>query len=324
MKRGLKALVLALAAVAGFAGPAPAQTFPSKEIRFINGFPAGGTSDIIGRVLAEQLSKQLGRSVVVDNKAGASGMIAAAETAKSVPDGHTILLASMAMMTVLPQMVKTNVDVDRDLVTIGNVASVYNILVVGRDTAFKNWEDVRAAAKANPEKVTCATVGSGSSQQLSCALFMALTGTKLTQVPYRGGAPAIIDMVGGRVDLMWGNMPEFMGQIRGGGLRAIGYGADSASPLLPEVPVISKTGLKDFVIHNWFGVVGPAGMSPELVKRWNEEIAKAVASPEVKQKFADNGLQIVAGPKAEFDKDIAQDRAKWGKVIKDFDIKPEN
>ena len=251
-------------------------------------------------------------------------MIAAAETAKSVPDGHTILLASMAMMTVLPQMVKTNVDVDRDLVTIGNVASVYNILVVGRDTAFKNWEDVRAAAKANPEKVTCATVGSGSSQQLSCALFMALTGTKLTQVPYRGGAPAIIDMVGGRVDMMWGNMPEFMGQIRGGGLRAIGYGADSASPLLPEVPVISKTGLKDFVIHNWFGVVGPAGMSPELVKRWNEEIAKAVASPEVKQKFADNGLQIVAGPKAEFDKDIAQDRAKWGKVIKDFDIKPEN
>ena len=117
---------------------------------------------------------------------------------------------------------------------------------------------VLSGAKASPEKVTCATVGSGSSQQLSCALFMALTGTKLTQVPYRGGAPAIVDMTGGRVDMMWGNMPEFMGQIRGGGLRAIGYGADVASPLLPEVPVISKTGLKDFVIHNWFGLVGPA------------------------------------------------------------------
>lgn len=322
MKRGLKVLVLALAMAV--AAPAMAQTFPSKEIRFINGFPAGGTSDIIGRVLAEQLTKQLGKTVVVDNKAGASGMIAALETAKSAPDGHTILLASMAMMTVLPQLVKTSIDVDKDLVTIGNVASVYNILVVGRDTAFKDWRDVQAAAKAHPEKVTCATVGSGSSQQLSCALFMALTGTKLTQVPYRGGAPAIIDMVGGRVDMMWGNMPEFMGQIRGGGLRPIGYGADSASPLLPEVPVISKTGLKDFVIHNWFGIVGPAGMSPELVTRWNEEIAKAVAAPEVKQKFADNGLQIVAGTKAEFDKDIAQDRAKWGKVIKDFDIKPEN
>jgi len=308
MKRCVTALVLALSMIAG---PVMAQGFPSKEIRFINGFPAGGTSDIIGRVLA-------------DNKAGASGMIAALETAKSAPDGHTILLASMAMMTVLPQLVKTSIDVDKDLVTIGNVASVYNILVVGRDTTFNSWQDVQAAAKAHPEKVTCATVGSGSSQQLSCALFMALTGTKLTQVPYRGGAPAIIDMVGGRVDMMWGNMPEFMGQIRGGGLRAIGYGADSASPLLPEVPVISRTGLKDFVIHNWFGIVGPASMSPELVKRWNEEIAKAVAAPEVQQKFADNGLQIVAGTKAEFDKDIAQDRAKWGKVIKDFDIKPEN
>ena len=321
MKRGVTALVLALTAMAG---PAIGQTFPSKEIRFVNGFPAGGTSDIIGRVLAEQLTRQLGKTVVVDNKAGASGMIAAADTAKSPPDGHTILLASMAMMTVLPQLVKTNVDVGKDLVTIGNVASVYNILVVGRDTPYKSWRDVQAAAKANPEKVTCATVGSGSSQQLSCALFMALTGTRLTQVPYRGGAPAIIDMVGGRVDMMWGNMPEFMGQIRGGGLRPIGYGADSASPLLPEVPVISRTGLKDFVIHNWFGIVGPAGMSPELVKRWNEEIAKAVEAPEVKQKFADNGLQIVTGSKEDFDREIAQDRAKWGKVIRDFDIKPEN
>ncbi|MBN9090963.1 MAG: tripartite tricarboxylate transporter substrate binding protein [Reyranella sp.] len=307
-----------------FAGAAQAQSFPSREIRFVNGFPAGGTSDIIGRVLAEQLTKQLGKTVVVDNKAGASGMIAAAETAKSPPDGHTILLASMAMMTVLPQMVKGNVDVDKDLVTIGNVASVYNVLVVGRDTPYKTWQDIETAAKANPEKVTCATVGSGSSQQLSCALFMALTGTKLTQVPYRGGAPAIIDMVGGRVDLMFGNMPEFMGQIRGGGLRPVAYGADAASPLLPEVPVISRTGLKDFVIHNWFGIVGPAGLSPELQKRWNEEIAKALATPEVKQKFADNGLRIVNGSKEDFDKEIAADRAKWGKVIRDFNIKPEN
>ena len=323
MKTRIMALVGALATL--LAGPAFGQAgFPSKEVRFINGFPAGGSSDIIGRLLAEQFTKQLGRTVVVDNKAGASGMIAALETAKSPPDGHTILLASMAMMTVLPQMIKTNIDIDKDLTTIGNVAGVYNILVVGKDTPYQNWKDVEKAAKAAPEKVTCATVGSGSSQQLSCALFMALTGTKLTQVPYRGGAPAIIDMTGGRVDMMWGNMPEFMGQIRGGGLRAIGYGADSASPLLPEVPVISKTGLKDFVIHNWFGLVGPAGMSPELVQRWNDELAKALASPELKQKFADNGLEIIGGTKAQFDKEIAEDRVKWGKIIRDFNIKPEN
>jgi tripartite-type tricarboxylate transporter receptor subunit TctC len=323
MNKKMAALVGAL--MLAVAAPAFGQAaFPTKDVRFINGFPAGGSSDIIGRLLAEQFTRQIGRTVVVDNKAGASGMIAAAETAKSPPDGHTILLANMAMMTVVPQMVKTGIDVDRDLTTIGNVAGVYNILVVGRDTKFKTWQDVQAEAKANPEKVTCATVGSGSSQQLSCALFMALTGTRLTQVPYRGGAPAIVDMTGGRVDLMWGNMPEFLGQIRGGGLRAIGYGADSASPLLPEVPVISKTGLEDFVIHNWFGVVGPAGMSPETVRFWNDQIMKAVASPELKQKFADNGLQIVAGTKAQFDKEIAEDRAKWGKIIRDFNIKPED
>jgi tripartite-type tricarboxylate transporter receptor subunit TctC len=311
-----------LAALLG--GPALAQGFPSKDIRFLNGFPPGGTSDLLGRLLAEQFSKQLGKTVVVDNKAGASGMIAAAEAAKAAPDGHTLLLASMAMMTVLPQMVKTTIDVDKDLTTIGNVASVYNILVVGRDTPYQNWQDVEKAAKANPEKVSCATVGSGSSQQLSCALFMALTGAKLTQVPYRGGAPAIVDITGGRVDLMFGNMPEFMGQIRGGGLRAIGYGADAASPLLPEVPVISRTGLKDFVIHNWFGLVGPANMPPELVKRWNDELRKAVADPDLQKKFADNGLQIVVGSREDFDKEIAADRLKWGKLIRDFNIKPEN
>lgn len=322
MKKKLMFLAGALAVL--LSSPALAQNFPAKDIRFVNGFPPGGTSDLMGRLLAEQLSRQLGKQVLVDNKTGASGMIAAAETAKAPPDGYTILLASMAMMTVLPQLVKTTIDVEKDLTTIANGASVYNILVVGKDAPYKTWQDVEKAAKAQPDKVTCATVGSGSSQQLSCALFMALTGTKLAQIPYRGGAPAIIDLVAGRVDVMWGNMPEYMGQIRGGGLRAIAYGADAESPLLPGLPIMSKDGLKDFVIHNWFGIVGPGGMSPDLVKRWNEEINKALASPELKQKFAENGLQIIGGSQADFDKQIAADRAKWGKVIRDFNIKPEN
>jgi len=317
------AMALAVAALA-FAAPAFAQAnFPSKEIRFINGFPAGGTSDIIGRVLAEQLSKQLGRTVVVDNKAGASGMIAAAETAKSSPDGHTILLASMAMMTVLPQLIKTNIDVDKDLTTIGNVASVYNILVVGKDTPYKSWQDVQAAAKAAPEKLTCATVGSGSSQQLSCALFMALTGVKLTQVPYKGGAPAIIDMTGGRVDMMWGNMPEFMGQIRGGGLRPIGYGSDAVSSLLPDVPVIAKTGLKDFVIHNWFGLVGPAGLPPEIAQSLGRLFLDAINDPATKPILDSRGLVAIPQDGPKFKAQIMKDRERWAAVVKAGNIKAE-
>lgn len=302
---------------------AQAQGFPAKDVRFVNPFPPGGTSDMIGRFLGEQFSKQIGKQVVVENRTGANGAIAAADVAKSPPDGHTILLASMSMMTVTPQMVQLPYDTERDLTPIGNVASVYNLLVVKSDSPFKTWQDVADAARNNPNKHTCATVGSGSSQQLSCALFMSLTGGRLTQVPYRGGAPAIIDIVGGRVEMMFGNMPEFMGQIRGGNLRAVAFGASEASPLLADVPVMSKTGLKDFVIHNWFGLVGPGGMSPDLQRRWNDELNKALAAPDLVQRFRDNGLQILGGTQAQFVEQMKSDRVKWGQVIRDFNIKPE-
>jgi tripartite-type tricarboxylate transporter receptor subunit TctC len=300
-----------------------AQAFPAKDVRFVNPFPPGGTSDMIGRFLGEQFAKQLGKQVVVENKTGANGAVAAADVAKAAPDGHTILLASMSMMTVTPQMVSLAYDVERDFAPLGNVAGVYNILVVKSDSTFKTWQDVAEAGRKNPDKHTCATVGSGSSQQLSCALFMSLTGAKLTQVPYRGGAPAIVDITGGRVDMMFGNMPEFMGHIRGGTLRPIAFGASDASPLLPEVPVMSRTGLKDFVIHNWFGLVGPGGMSADLQKRWNDELNRALAAPEIAQRFRDNGLQILGGTPAQFLEQMKSDRQKWGKVIKDFNIKPE-
>lgn len=300
-----------------------AQTFPAKDVRFVNPFPPGGTSDMIGRFLGEQLSRQLGRQVVVENKTGANGAVAAADVAKAAPDGHTILLASMSMMTVTPQMVALPYDVERDLTPIGNVASVYNVLVVKADSPFRTWQDVAEASKKLPGKHTCATVGSGSSQQLSCALFMSLTGGQLTQVPYRGGAPAIVDIVGGRVDMMFGNMPEFMGHIRGGTLRAVAFGAGEASPLLADTPVMSKTGLTDFVIHNWFGMVAPGGLSAELHKRWNDELNKALAAPEIVQKFRDNGLQILGGSSAQFIAQMKSDRVTWGKIIKDFNIKPE-
>ena len=305
-----------------FAGPALGQGFPSRDVRFINGFPAGGTSDIIGRLLAEQFSKQLGKTVVVDNKAGASGMIAAAETAKSAPDGHTILLASMAMMTVLPQMVKTSIDVDKDLTTIGNVASVYNILVVGRDTPYQSWQDVAKAAKANPEKVSCATVGSGSSQQLSCALFMALTGTRLTQVPYRGGAPAIVDMIGGRVDLMFGNMPEFLGQIGGKNLIPIAFGSPRQSPMFPDLPLISQF-VPGYSVVNWFAVFGSRGLPADLTDVWNKALRAAVAKADVQKRFFDNGMDTIIGSPVDLKATIVADRKKWAEVIQEAGMRAD-
>lgn len=300
-----------------------AQAFPAKDIRFLNPFAPGGTADMLTRFMAEQFSEQVGRPVVVENRTGAGGAIAGQEVSRATPDGHTIMLVSMGMMTVSQQIGKLPYDPERDLTPIGNIAGVYNVLVVKADSPIKTWRDLADAARKNPEKYSCATVGSGSSQQLSCAMFMSLTGTKMTQVPYRGGAPAIIDIVGGRVDMMFGNMPEFMGQIKGGALRPIGFGAAEGSPLLPNVPVISQTGLKDFVIHNWFGMVGPAGLAADVQKRWSDELQKALKSPSIVAKFRDNGLQGLPGTSAQFVDQMKSDREVWGKVIREFNIRAD-
>jgi len=313
-----------LLAAAALSMPLPAAAqdqFPQREIRFINAFPPGGTSDLLGRILADQLSQQLGQRVVVENRTGAAGSIGTAEAARAAPDGHTILLASMGIMTITPQLQALPYDVDRDLTPLANVASVYNILVANPNGPIRTWQDLVRAAKERPGGVSCATVGTGSSQQLSCLLFSSLTGARLEQVPYRGGAPAILDITAGRVEVMFGNMPEFMGQIRDGGLRAVAYGAAEASPLLPDLPVISKNGLPAFVIPNWFGVVGPGGMPPALAARWNAELNRALQAPEVQRRFVENGLQRLGGSREDFLRQIAADREKWGKLIHEHNLR---
>ncbi|HEY4254331.1 MAG TPA: tripartite tricarboxylate transporter substrate binding protein [Roseomonas sp.] len=315
------ALVAALAAL-----PIAAQAedaFLRREVRFLNAFAPGGTSDILGRILADQLSQQVGQRVVVENRTGAAGVIATQEAARAAPDGHTILLGSMGIMSITPQMQTVPYDVDHDLTPIVNVASVYNILVANPNGPIHTWQDLARIGRERPGALSCATVGPGSSQQLSCVLFQSLTGARFEQVSYRGGTPAILDITAGRVEIMFGNMPEYLGQIRAGGLRAVAYGAPAASPLMPELPVISRQGLADFVINNWFGVVGPGHMSPELVARWNAEINRAMQAPEVQRRFVENGLQPLGGTQQAFIDQILADRAKWGRVIREHNIRAE-
>ncbi len=314
-------LAAIVATVSVFATSAGAQQLKG-DVHFLNGFPPGGTSDLLGRLMAEAVGPVVGQKVLVEQRTGASGFIAAEATARAAPDGHTIFLAPMGVMTVAPVMPgqKLSIDVDRDLTPISNLAGVYNILVVTSTGQFKTVAEIIDYAKKNPGKLSYASAGNGTSQHLSGELFKRLAGVDLLHVPYRGGAPAIIDIVGGRTNMMFGNMPEFLGQIRGGGLRPIAFGAVKQSPLFPDLPLVSAT-LPEFKISNWFGVVGPAGMSPEWVGFWNRAIANVARQPKFRQLMTDNGMEILAGTPEEFKATIAADRKKWSEVIQGAGIR---
>ncbi|HEV7267251.1 MAG TPA: tripartite tricarboxylate transporter substrate binding protein [Falsiroseomonas sp.] len=315
----LSVFLLLLAAL-----PARAQDFPSKEIRFLCGFSPGGTCDLLSRILAEHLTPIFGQRVLVENRTGASGIIAADTVAKAAPDGHTVYLATMALHTILPVMpgVPIPFNIDRDVTPIANVANIYNMLVVRPDAPFRTVEEMIAYGRANPGRLTYASAGNGTSQHLSGEYFKRITGLEILHVPYRGGAPAIVDIVAGRTDMMFGNMPEFLGQIRGGGLRPLAFGAPRRSPLFPELPLINQT-LPEFEIRNWFGIAGPGNLPPAIVNRWTEALQRVGADPAFQRRMTENGMEMIIGSQAEFLETIRADRGRWGNVIRDANIRAD-
>ncbi|HYF07259.1 MAG TPA: tripartite tricarboxylate transporter substrate binding protein [Acetobacteraceae bacterium] len=320
----MKRLLLAFACMLGLALPARAQEFPSRDIRIVCGFAPGGTCDLLSRFLAEHLMPVLGQRVVVENRTGASGMLAADLVAKAAPDGHTISLATMAMHTILPEMpgVRMPFDVDRDLTPIANIANIYNILVASPSAPFRTVPELITHARANPGQVTYASAGNGSSQHLSAELFQRLAGIQMLHVPYRGGAPAIVDIAAGRTHLMFGNMPEFLGQIRDGGLRPIAFGAPRVSPLFPDLPRIAET-LPEFTVRNWFGLAGPGNLPRPILDRWHAALARVMQDPTFQRRMTENGMEIIFGPQQEFLATIAEDRRRWGEVIRAANIRAD-
>jgi len=320
----MKRLMLGLFCTFAAMLPARAQEFPSRDIRLLCGFAPGGTCDLLSRFLGEHLTPVLGQRVVVENRTGASGMLAADTVAKSAPDGHTVVLATMAMHTILPEMpgVRMPFDVDRDLTPIANVANIYNILVATPNGPFRTIPELIAFARANPGQLTYASAGNGSSQHLSAELFQRLAGIQMLHVPYRGGAPAIIDITAGRTNMMFGNMPEFLGQIRDGGLRPIAFGAPRVSPLFPDLPLVSTT-LPDFQVRNWFGIAGPGSLPQPILDRWHAALARVMADPVFQRRMADNGMEIIFGTQQEFIATIAEDRRRWGEVIRAANIRAD-
>ena len=321
----MKRRIFVGAGVAALAGaPVWAQTRIGGDVRFYCGFAPGGTADLLCRILADAVTPEVGQKVIVDTKTGASGFIANETVANAAPDGRTIGLAAMAAMCVAPVMPgqKLPINVDTDLTPIANIAGVYNMLVFGKHVPFRTVPELIEHAKKNPGKLSYASAGNGTSQHLAGELFQKMAGVKLLHVPYRGGAPAIQDMVAGNCDMMFGNMPEFLGQIGGGGLIPVAFGSPHPSPLFPNLPVISKY-LPGFEVVNWFAVFGSKGLPADLVGAWNKALRAAVAKPDVQKRFVENGMDTVIGSPEELKATIVADRKKWAAVIQEAGIRAD-
>lgn len=316
MKRVMVGLVIALALVASSA----AQVYPNRSIRFIAPFAAGGGSDLIARKLAQKLTEVLGQPVVVDNRTGGSGVIGTDATAKSAPDGHTIMMTTPTF-TVNPSLMrKLPYDPVRDFAPVSLIATAPHLLAVHPSVPAKSVKDVVALARAHPERLTFSSGSTGGSSHLAGELFNSMAKIKMTHIPYRGGGQAVLAIVSGEVSLGFVDLVSILPQVKNGRLRGIALTGLKRSSLLPNLPTIAESGYPGFQSGIWYGVIAPALTPPEIVARLNSELVKIVRSPEFLESLTAEGAEAVASTPEYFDDFIKHEIARWAKVIKEAKI----
>jgi tripartite-type tricarboxylate transporter receptor subunit TctC len=308
------ALAVSMACIAPFAF---AQAYPNHPIRLVVPFPAGGTTDILARAAAQKLIEALGQPVVVDNRPGAGGNIGADLVAKSAPDGYTLLMGTVGTHAINPsRYAKMPYDHVKDFVPVVLVAGVPNVLVVNPSVPVNSVADLIKLAKSKPGEINFASSGSGTSIHLSGELFKTMAGVDMTHVPYKGSAPALTDLIGGQVQLMFDNLPSALPQIKGGKLRAIAVTSLKRAPVLPDVPTIAESGLPGFEASSWFGVLAPAGTPAPVVAKLNAEVNKWLQSPEARDQLLAQGAAAAGGTPEQFAAHIRAETEKWAKVVK--------
>jgi tripartite-type tricarboxylate transporter receptor subunit TctC len=316
----LRVLAIVVAALATSLAFAQA-TYPSKPVRLVVPFPAGGTTDLLARAAAQKLSETWGQQVIVDNRPGAAGNIGSELVAKAAPDGYTLLMGTVGTHAINPSLyAKMPYDHVKDFVPVILVAGVPNVLVVNPGLPVNSVAELIAYAKANPGKLNFASSGSGTSIHLSGELFKAMTGVEMTHVPYKGSAPALTDLIGGQVQLMFDNLPSSLAFIKAGKLRALGVTSAARAVALPDTPAVADT-VPGFEASSWFGILAPAGTPRDVVMKINAETAKWLASPDAKEKLASQGANAAGGSPDVFVKHIQTETAKWAKVVKDSGAK---
>ena len=307
--------------------PARAQTYPAKSVRWIVPYAAGGPADALVRAIAPRLSEELGVPVIVDNRGGAGGSLAMEQLIKSPPDGGTIVLGGTGTHSLNPY-IQANIPYDpiKDFAPVTPIVSYVNVLVVNADVPVKNVAELVAYAKANPNKVTFASGGTGTSNHLAAELLKSVTGAPMVHVPYRGSGPGMIDVISGHVTCMFDILVTALPQIRAGKVRALAVASAKRSPFAPDIPTMAESGVDGYAQAGnepWFGIFAPAGTPAAVVDRLNGELRKALNSPDLSQVMKAQGYDVWTLDPAAFLSFIRDDHAKWGKVVKDAGLKPE-
>ncbi|HJY76617.1 MAG TPA: tripartite tricarboxylate transporter substrate binding protein [Burkholderiales bacterium] len=316
--------LIVLVTCALLALPIFAQDYPKRPVRLIVPFPPGGGNDIVARAVAQELAKSLGQQFVVDNRAGAGGAIGAELAARSPADGYTLFLGGVGSHVVNPSLhAKLSYDPIRDFAPVTLIASAPSVLVVNPSLQATNVAEFTALAKANPGKLNYASNGNGSSAQLAAVLYESMAGVRMMHVPYKGVAAALVDVMSGEVQLMFGTLVAIIPHIKAGRLRALAVTGKRRSALLPDVPTLAESGLPGYEAGSWYGILAPAGTSGAIVARLNAEINNAIRQPEVRERLAAEGAEVLGGTPDDFASHMNAELSRMKKLVRESGIRME-
>ena len=315
--RSILALVLFFISVS-----ANSQSWPSKPLRYIVPFPPGAFNDTLGRTISAELSKTLGQPMVVDNRPGGNSIIGTEAAAKAPPDGYTLFGAALPF-SVIQSLYKTSFDVTKDFAPITLAGISANLLVAHPSFPANTVKELIEHARRNPGKINYGTSGNGTSVHLSMELFKSMTKTFMLHIPYKGSAPVVTDLLAGQIDVMFDNVPNVIGHVRAGKMKALAVSTAQRSELAPDVPTVAEAGVPGYELAVWFGVLAPAGTPREIVARLNTEIVKVLNSPEVKDRFARQGVEVRTSTPEQFGEFVRAEVGRWAKVIKEAGIRAD-
>jgi tripartite-type tricarboxylate transporter receptor subunit TctC len=320
----LAATLFALALQALLTSPAAAQAWPSRPVRFIVSQSAGGSIDIAARLIGQKLGDALGQTFVVDNRAGANGMIAGEAAARATPDGYTFLMTSPSTLTINQHVYKkVPYDALRDFTAVTQTTSIVFVMTVPANSPYKSAQELIAAARAKPEFIRYGSAGAGNQSHLAAEMLAGATGAKFLHVPYKGEAPAITDLLGGQIDMIVGTMPALLPQVKAGKLRALAVCQPKRSQAVPDVATMSELGYPSVVVTGWTGIVAPAGTPPDIIRRLHDEVLKVLAMADVREALSKAGAEPVGSTPEEFATFIRSETQKWGAAVRQAGLTPE-